>query len=319
MKTIGFPVTRKENENRRVLTLESLRLIEKPENVFIESGYGEVIGISDEDYRTLKAKIVKREKVFEQDIVCNHKAGSPSEFDAFKEGQIIFGWIHAVQGRAITEFFIENKLTGYAWEDMYYKGRHVFWENNVIAGEAALIHALTIWGRIDNGVKVAVIGRGNIAQGAIRYAEKLGFSVDIYNRHMESLLRENVDKYDIIVNGVLWDTSRKDHILYVDDVKRMKPGAMIVDISCDDRMAIETSYPTSFENPTFVAHGVLHYVVDHTPSLLYKTASKSISMLLPKYINQLMKDMPDADLQKAKIFEDGKIIDDRIKKFQNRD
>jgi N5-(carboxyethyl)ornithine synthase len=315
---IGFPVPKKENEKRRAITLESLRNISYPDKIFIESGYGEVLNIEDDDYLKAGANVVSREEVFEQKIICNPKSGSIKEFNMIKKKQIIFGWIHAVQGREITDFFINNELTGFAWEDMFCQNKHIFWENNSIAGEAALLHALSLWGRMDKGIKVALIGRGNVAQGVNRIAEKLGFDVDIYGRNMESLLKRNVGIYDVIVNAVLWDINRKDHLIYKEDLKKMKKGSLIVDVSCDDNMGIETSHATTFDEPVYYVDNILHYVVDHTPSMFYKTASRSISNAIVPYLNQLISGELSDILLSSKIISNGVIIDDRIRKFQKR-
>jgi N5-(carboxyethyl)ornithine synthase len=105
----------------------------------------------------------------------------------------------------------------------------------------------------------------------------MGADVVVYDRHTEQLLSKELGEYDVIVNALLWDTKRTDHIIYREDLKRMKKGAMIIDVSCDRAGAIETSVPTTLENPTYVVDGITHYVVDHTPSLFYKTTSKCIS------------------------------------------
>ena len=61
----------------------------------------------------------------------------------------------------------------------------------------------------------------------------------------------NAGNYDVIVNGVLWDTTRKDHIIYKNDLANMRKDSMIVDISCDRQGGIETSIPTTLENPVY--------------------------------------------------------------------
>ena len=93
----------------------------------------------------------------------------------------------------------------------------------------------------------------------------------------------------MIINAILWDTTRKDHIIYRSDLKRMKRGSIIIDISCDRNGGIETSVPTTIENPIYVVDGVAHYVVDHTPSLFYKTTSGSLSEVFVQYIDNLIK------------------------------
>ena len=98
----------------------------------------------------------------------------------------------------------------------------------------------------------------------------------------------------------------------------MKRGALIIDISCDRNGGIETSIPTTIESPTYIVDGIMHYVVDHTPSLFYKTVSGDLSSVLPVYLNQLIDGTVDTVMENAKIIENGEILDQRINQFQNR-
>ena len=98
----------------------------------------------------------------------------------------------------------------------------------------------------------------------------------------------------------------------------MKKNAMLIDVSCDKHGGIETSIPTTIEKPAYIVNGIFHYAVDHTPSIFYKTFSYNNSKIITPYIEQLMNDCVGETLQNAKIFENGKIIDPEIIKFQNR-
>lgn len=318
MKTIGFVVSRKENENRRALLPNDLVNVKNVSHIFVESGYGDVLGYTDDDYRKYGVNICSREDALSKDIVCDPKIGDAEYLDALSAGQTIFGWVHAVQNRDITDKLLLHSLSAIAWEDMFYKGRHLFWRNNEIAGEAAIMHAYTLHGIFPYDTKVAIIGNGNAARGAYRILSSLGAEIVQYNRRSEHLLREEIGEYDVIVNAILWDTNRTDHIIYADDLLRMKSNALIIDISCDRNGGIETSVPTTIENPMYRVNGVMHYVVDHTPSLFYKTISKSLSEVCSKYIDILIEEREDEVLANALAVKDGVIIDERINKFQNR-
>ena len=98
----------------------------------------------------------------------------------------------------------------------------------------------------------------------------------------------------------------------------MKKNSLIIDISCDRNGAIETSVPTTIDEPTYYVDGVMHYVVDHTPSMVYRTISKELSKEVSKYIDYIITKDKCEVLENAKIIEDGIILDDRINKFQNR-
>ncbi|MCQ2455365.1 MAG: N(5)-(carboxyethyl)ornithine synthase [Clostridia bacterium] len=317
MNCIGFPINDKENENRRALIPEHLANIKNVNCLYFEKGYGDVLGYSDSDYEKMGAHIVDRKTVLSKPIICDPKIGDAGYLNELKN-QTLFGWVHAVQNRDITDILINNKLSAYCWEDMHDRGRHVFWRNNEIAGEAAIMHAFQCFGLMPKGSKVALIGRGNVSSGALRILTLLGADVTIYSRNVESLFRDEFSKYDVIVNALLWDVYRKDHLIYREDLKKMKKNSMIIDISCDRAGAIESSIPTTIENPYYYVDGVFHYVVDHTPSLVYKTTSKAISVEVAKYIDLLVEGKENNILKNAKCMENGQIIDKRINDFQNR-
>ena len=315
---IGFPISHKENENRRALLPDDAARISRPECLLVERGYGEVLGFPDDDYLATGVRVVSRDEVLAQPIICDPKAGDAEYLGALRN-QTVFGWVHAVLNRDITDKLIAGRLTAYAWEDMYEDGRHVFWRNNEIAGEAAIAHAYLSHGVFPYHTKVAVIGRGNIARGATLALQALGADVKVFTRTMEAELRAELPRYDVVVNAILWDKMRKDHIIRREDLKRMKRGAMIVDISCDRAGAIETSVPTTISNPSYMVDGIRHYVVDHTPALFYKSTSRAISEVLPRYLDALIEGkVGDPVLKKSLIVRDGVIIDRRISEFQGR-
>ena len=320
MKTIAFIKSTKENEKRRAVVPDDLNNIVHTDYLFFEDGYGDVIGASNDEYIKKGCKIVSREEALKKDIICDPKVGDAEYLDEL-EGQTVFGWVHAVQNKDVTDKLVNHHLTAICWEDMFESGRHVFWRNNELAGEAAIMHAFQCFGIMPYNAKVALLGRGNVANGALKILTLLGADVTIYSRKMEQLFREEFYMYDVIVNAILWDTNRTDHILYAEDLdewKRYKKDAMIVDVSCDRSGGIETSVPTTIEQPVYVSHGVLHYVVDHTPSLIYKTTTNAISREVTKYLDALIEDGKQNVLVQATSIKNGIILDERIKSFQNR-
>jgi len=318
MRTIGFPISTKENENRRSIIPQDIAKLSYPDAVWIERGFGEVLGISDKEYQNVGAHIASKEQVLTQDIICDPKIGDASYLSQLKPNQIIFGWVHATQNRHITDIILQQHLTAYAWENMFEQGRHVFWFNNELAGEAAIMHAFQCYGCLPYGLTVAVIGNGNTARGAMRVLNMLGARVIQYTRKTEALLRKEIDQYDVVVNCILWDVTRKDHIVYKSDLARMKRGAMIVDVSCDRNGGIETSIPTSIEKPTYTVDDILHYVVDHTPSFFYKTFSYNNSKVIRPFVEDLTLEKENSILQNACVISDGKILDTQIILRQER-
>lgn len=319
MYKLGFVTSKKENEKRRALVPDDIKKIRNVNSLYFENGYGEALNISDDEYLKLGANVVSREEALSKDIICDPKVGDADYLKDLKPGQIIWGWVHAVQNREITDVIVNNQLSAYAWEEMFDGGRHVFWRNNEIAGEAAVIHAFQQYGILPEETIVAVLGRGNIAVGAIKSLFSLGAKVKVYNRSTESLFRNEIGEFDVLVNAILWDTNRKDHIIYKEDLKRMKKGSMIIDISCDEEKGIETSRPTTIDQPVYIIDGIMHYAVDHTPTLFYKSSSRSISNALYQYVDILVEKCDNDVLRRALIIENGKVLDDKILKFQQRD
>ena len=317
MKTVGFPISQKKNEQRRCLIPSDAARIKNKSQIFVEEGYGKVLNYSDDDYVQAGVNVVSQEDVLSKDIICDAKIGDAAYLSKLKD-KTIFGWIHAVQNRDITELLINNKLTAYAWEDMFEGGRHTFWRNNEIAGEAAVLNAYALYGALPYDTNVALLGRGNIARGAMKVLTCMGANVSVYDRKTEALLSTELEKYDVVVNAILWDSGRTDHILYNTDLKRMKKGAMIIDISCDNSGAIESSYPTKIDDPVYIKEGVLHYSVDHTPSIFYKSTSNSLSEQVTLLIDMLIEEKPSKELMTALIFSKGEILDERIISYQKR-
>ena len=316
MNKVGFPIPQKENERRRALLPPHLASVTHRDELVFENGYGEVMGYGDEAYERLGAVVADTAAVCACPIICNSKPSVTDEY--FQPGKTIFGWIHAVQGRRITDAMVEKQMTAIAWEDMFEGGRHIFWRNNELSGEAAVMHALLQWGRVANECRAALIGRGNVARGACRALERLGCAVMVYDRKTVHLLRDEIGQYDIIVNAVSWDVFRTDHLVYEEDMAKMKPGSLIIDVSCDEAMGVETSRPTTIADPVYWHGGVLHYAVDHTPALLFRTASESISSTVSRFIDALVLGRDDPVLETATVVRKGKILDEKIIRFQNR-
>jgi N5-(carboxyethyl)ornithine synthase len=320
MNKIGFLMSTKENEKRRAILPDQLSNIRNKDYLYFEKGYGIELGFSDEEYIEKGAHILDKNDIFRLDVLCDPKIGDANYLSKLKKNQIIFGYVHAVQNKDVTDLIVKNEVTAIAWEEMNNRGRHLFWRNNELAGEAAIMHAFTLYGKLPYDCKVAVIGRGNTSRGAYRILASLGAEIVVYNRKTQKLLRDEVDKYDVIVNCVLWDTSRTDHIIYRSDLAKMKKNSMIIDVSCDLNGAIETTKPTSIEDPVYTVDNVLHYAVYHTPSMIEETSTKVFGDVVAKYIDLIIEGTfkDNKTLSDAIIIENGVIMDQRINEFQNR-
>ena len=318
LNSIGFPVSHKPDESRRALLPSDAARVRHPGRLHFEAGYATHLGIADREYEAVGCHVVPRRTALECDVVCCPKAPQLEERDLFLQGQTLFGWIHAVQGRAVVDFLMSKGMTAVAWEDMFEAARHCFWRNNELAGEAAVLHAAQFFGRPLRGAEAALIGKGNCGRGALRMLAELGAQTTVYERHNVCNLRGELHRYDLVVNAVLWDVFRRDHLIARADLQRMRPKSMIVDISCDEHMGIESSHATSFQDPVYSVDGVLHYAIDHVPTIFFRAATEAISAVLPPYIDELVTGDHGECLRRATVIAGGKIVDKRIEKFQKR-
>ena len=321
MKTMGFVISHKNGERRRALLPEHIKSIHYPENLYFERGYGESVGIEDREYEECGCQCVSRDEALRCDIIADVKLGDADYLSDIESGKILFGWAHAVQGINFTNMVLKNNHTVVAWEEIYEDGRYIFYRNREVAGEAAIMHAFMYSGKMPYDAKVAIIGNGQTAKGALRILHGLGASVDVYGRKMESLFKKKMFEYDVLVNCVMWDTNREDRIIYADDLKKMKKGTLIIDVSCDPYLEIETSHPTTIEQPVYTVNGVIHYAVDNTPAMYPITVTKVLSEGIVNYINVLLENDYEkfpSNLKEATVILEGCIQDSRIKEFREK-
>lgn len=322
MKTMGFLISHKDGEQRRAILPKQVAQLSHPENLFFEKGYGRSVGVNDKEYIKAGANIVEREECLKCNIIADVKLGDADYLNQISESKIMFGWAHTVQNIDFTSDMLRKNHTVVAWEEIYENGRYIFYRNREVAGEAAVMQAFRYSGRMPYDSTVAILGNGQTAKGAMRVLHGLGAKVDVYGHRLEKLFKEKMFDYDVIVNCVMWDTSRTDRIIYKEDLRKFKPGTLIIDVSCDPHLEIETSHPTTISNPVYVEDEVIHYAVDNTPAMFPITVSKVLSEGIVNYIDiMLEKDFEDypESLKKATVILNGCIRDERIKTFrQNR-
>ena len=145
-------------------------------NIILEQGYGERFGISDAHLSTLVGRMAGREELLASADVVLLPKPQPEDLSELRDGQVLWGWPHCVQDRAITQLAIDKKLTLIAFEAMNHWasdggfGLHVFHKNNELAGYCSVLHALALTGSTgDYGRRLSavVIGFGATARGAV--------------------------------------------------------------------------------------------------------------------------------------------------------
>ena len=177
----------KENEKRAPIHPAHLNQIPASlrERIFLEQDYGLRFGVSDPELAPLVAGLMSREELFAHcDIILLPKP-TEQDFSSFREGQVIWGWPHCVQGPAITQTGIDKRLTYIAWEEMHIWGKqddwqvHVFHINNELAGYCSVLHSLQLQGLTGHYgpfKKAVVIGFGSVGRGAIHALRSLGYT-----------------------------------------------------------------------------------------------------------------------------------------------
>lgn len=186
--------TAKENERRLPIHPRHLdRLTDEVRgHVFLEEGYGETFGVSDDDLRPLVGGLLSRSELIARCDVILLTKPQPADLLELREGQTLWGWPHCVQDRALTQAAIDRKLTLIAWEAMnHWSGDgnfllHVFHKNNELAGYGSVLHAMSlsgITGTYGRPLRAAVIGFGATARGAVTALSAHGIhDVDIFTQ-----------------------------------------------------------------------------------------------------------------------------------------
>jgi alanine dehydrogenase len=247
---------------------------------------------------------------------------------------------------------IDRRLTLVAFEAMNHWNPdgsfnlHVFHKNNELAGYCSVLHALRLAGSTgDYGrrMRAVVIGFGATARGAVTALNALGVhDVDVLTHrevaavaapihsaqivHFDSggpPLASYLAKHDVIVNCVLQDTDAPLLLMTEDDLAHVRPGSLIIDVSCDEGMGFTWARPTTFDDPAFVVgDNVLYYAVDHSPSYLWNSATWEISQALLPFLRTVMSGPEawddDPTIRRAIEIRDGVIQNPAILSFQGR-
>ena len=352
----------KENEKRVPIHPDHFSDIapEIREKLLFEKGYGEQFGVSDQEISEQMGGVASREELLGKcdiSILCKPMA---SDLKQIKEGGVLWGWAHCVQQFELTQVAIDRKLSLITWEGMNSWDKdgnwasHVFYRNNEIAGYAGVLHAFGLKG-IDGEYgpvrKAAVIGFGSVGQGAVRALLALGFSdVTLYVLNDPASLKNvpsgvkvekiegqgdgsvlvnsvpfisELEKMDVIVNGILQDPIKPLTYLSEAQTDKLKKGILIIDISCDEGMGFPFARPTNFEEPMISIGNLSYYAVDHTPTYLWDGASWEISKALLPYLQTVLSGADnwgqDESVRRAVEMSEGKIINRDILTFQKRE
>ena len=368
MLRIGvFKTSLKKNERRVPVYPEHFPRFPEAlrKQMVFEKDYGNDYEFHDGYFEGLGAAIAERKDLFAECELLVLPKPLPEDLVQMKKNQVLFGWAHVVQQKAMTQAAIDRKLTIIAWEAMHCwsaagdRLMHIFYKNNEIAGYASVLHCLQLLG-MDGHYgprrKVVILSYGSVSRGAIYALHGRGFNnIHVYTRrppHLvadqnpdvyygqyyygenntlmaknpdgkEQVLIEELDDADIICNGILQDTNKPVMFVREQDVQKLKPRSLIIDISCDEGMGFSFARPTTFSDPVFqIGDGVTYYSVDHTPTYLWNAASREISKALMTYLG-IVATGPSAweadnTIRRAIEIREGVILNPNILSFQRR-
>jgi len=247
------------------------------------------------------------------------------------------------------------------WSPDGHSGRHTFYKNNEMAGYCAVFHALQlrgIDGHYGNQRACVVFSYGSVSRGAIYALKALGYrDITVCIRRPEHDIREEilgchymrlregregegrmivieedgterpfldmVSETDIMVNGTYQDPTHPLMFIEEEEIPYLKRGCLIIDVSCDEGMGFSFAKPTSFSAPMIKVGQVDYYAVDHTPSYLWESATRTISAALLVHLPAMLAGreswIEHETLRRAVEVDEGVIQNPAILAFQNRD
>lgn len=322
---IGIPKEIKNHEYRVGMTPASVReVIQHGHQVCVEHNAGIGIGFTDDDYQQAGAEVLATaaEVFAKAEMIVKVKEPQAVERAMLREGQILFTYLHLAPDLPQTEDLIKSKAVCIAYETVTdNKGglpllapmSEVAGRMSIQAGARALEKSCGGLGMLLGGVpgvapaKVVVIGGGMVGTNAAQMAVGLGADVTVLDRSVDVLRRINAQfngavkavystadalekevlAADLVIGGVLVPGAAAPKLVTADHIKRMKPGAAIVDVAIDQGGCVETSKPTTHADPTYIVDDVVHYCVANMPGAVPRTSTFALNNVTLPYIIRL--------------------------------
>lgn len=322
---IGIPKEIKNHEHRVGMIPANVReLLSHGHQVIVETHAGADIGFSDDDYIAAGASIFpSAAEIYSQaEMIVKVKEPQVVERAMLKEGQILFTYLHLAPDFPQTEALIKSKAVCIAYETVTDNmGRlpllapmsEVAGRMSVQAGALTLEKSHGGMGLLLGGVpgvapaKIVIIGGGVVGANAARIAIGLKADVTILDRNIDTLrkldeefqgrvkliystvdaIEQHVITADLVIGAVLIPGAAAPKLVTREHVKQMKPGAAIVDIAIDQGGCIETSRPTTHDNPTYVMDDVVHYCVSNMPGAVARTSTFALNNATLPYVIKL--------------------------------
>lgn len=319
---IGVPSEIKNNESRVGMTPGGVyELIKNNHEVFVQTNAGVNSGFPDDTYIDAGAKILDSiEEVYAiADMIVKVKEPIEKEYGLIRKGQIVFTYFHFASSEPLTKAMIASGAICIAYETVEdTKGglpfltpmSEVAGRMSIQQGAKYLEKPVKGRGLLLGGVpgvspgKVLILGAGVVGVDAAKMAAGLGAQVTILDinmdrlRHVNNILppnvvtefsneyniRAHVKTHDLIIGGVLLKGKKAPNLITRDMLKTMKPGAVIVDVAVDQGGCVETTRPTTHEDPIYIIDEVVHYSVANMPGAVPYTSTLALTNVTFAYV-----------------------------------
>lgn len=312
---IGIPKESNETESRMPLTPEAVELlVEQGHEIIIEEDAGKLTNYSNTDYSEKGAQIVKtKQEVFKCEIILTVSPLLKEEIDMLSDNQVVFSSLHLTpNGGQLIKNLMQKRTTAIAFESIrdtdgaYPLVRAM----SSIAGSTSILVAAEYLSNVNKGkgvmlggvsgitpTEVVILGAGTAGEFAARAALGLGANVKLFDDSIKRLMEvqdilgqrlytsifhkqvlERVLKTaDVVIGTVQLEENKGKFMITEDQVKLMKKGSVIVDLSIDRGGCFETSEVRNHKDPAYVKHGVVHYCVPNITARVARTSSIAIS------------------------------------------
>ncbi|WP_209401778.1 alanine dehydrogenase [Pseudozobellia sp. WGM2] len=349
---IGIPKEIKNNESRVGMTPAGVyELTKNGHTVYIQSTAGEGSGFFDKDYKKAGGIILDTiGQVYGiSEMIVKVKEPIAQEYEMVQKGQVVFTYFHFASSEALTKAMIKSGATCIAYETVEdHEGTlPLLTPMSEVAGRMAIQQGAKylekpVKGRgvLLGGVpgvapgKVLVLGAGVVGIQAAKMAAGLGAHVTILDINMKRLryvndvmpphvvtefsnefnIRKHIKTHDLIIGGVLLKGAKAPNLITRDMLKEMRPGTVIVDVAVDQGGCVETTRPTTHEDPIYIIDDVVHYTVANMPGAVPYTSTMALTNVTLPYVLKLANlgwkkaCEADASLQKGLNISNGKVI-----------
>ncbi len=322
---IGVPTEIKTDEYRvAMLPVGVEELVARGHQVMVQSGAGLGSGLADHDYLRAGAKMVSSgaEIFAEADLVVKVKEPQSTEYEMIRPGQLLFTYFHFAASRELTDAMVASGATCFAYETLRDKhGRlPLLTPMSEVAGRMSIQEGAKYLERPQMGrgillggvpgvapAHITVLGGGVVGANAARIAA--GFQADVAIldvdldrlRYLDDVMPANVntiysDRHnileqlalaDLVIGSVLIPGGKAPQLVRAEDLKRMKPGSVVIDVAVDQGGCVETSRPTTHSNPTYVVDDVVHYCVANMPGAVGRTSTFALCNATLRWVARL--------------------------------